>query len=79
MDPQVMEPNLRASSFSIRSKKSFAEVTSALEGLFRMVDLPKLASMTEARDHGQLGRSGGDHLPPGPLTGPAGSPDARWW
>ncbi|MDT5290865.1 MAG: hypothetical protein QOF88_5754 [Mycobacterium sp.] len=79
MEPQVTETEFTCKLITIRSKKSFAEVTSALEGLFRMVDLPKLASMTEARDHGQLGRSGGDHLPPGPLTGPAGSPDARWW
>jgi len=43
-------PNLTCKLITIRSKKSLAEVTSALEGLFRMVDLPKLAGMTEAGD-----------------------------
>jgi hypothetical protein len=50
MKPQVTETEFTCKLITIRSKKSFAEVTSALEGLFRMVDLPKLASMTEAGD-----------------------------
>jgi hypothetical protein len=65
MEPQVTETEFTCKLITIRSKKSFAEVTSALEGLFRMVDLPKLASMTEAGD--QVGIKGyfqeisGDH------------------
>jgi hypothetical protein len=43
MEPQVTETEFTCKLITIRSKKSFAEVTSALEGLFRMVDLPKLA------------------------------------
>src|ERR1700694_3532088 len=50
MDPQVTETEFTWKLITLRPKKSFAEVTSALEGLFRMVDLPKLASMTEVRD-----------------------------
>ena len=50
MDPQVTETEFTCKLITIRSKKSFTEVTSALEGLFRMVDLPKLAAMTEAGD-----------------------------
>jgi hypothetical protein len=50
MEPQVTETEFTCKLITIRSKKSFADVTSALEGQFRMVDLPKLASMTEAGD-----------------------------
>jgi uncharacterized protein (DUF302 family) len=50
MEAHVTETEFTCKLITIRSKKSFAEVTSALESLFRMVDLPKLASMTEAGD-----------------------------
>src|SRR6202171_4995078 len=65
MDPQVTETEFTCKLITIRSKQSFAEVTSALEGLFRMVDLPKLASMTEAGDqagiHAHFQEISGDH------------------
>jgi uncharacterized protein (DUF302 family) len=65
MEPQVTETEFTCKLITIRSKKSFAEVTSALEGLFRMVDLPKLASMTEAGDQagikGYFQEISGDH------------------
>jgi hypothetical protein len=60
MDPHVTETEFTCKLITIRSKKSFAEVTSALEGLFRMVDLLKLASMTEARDQAGPGLLPGD-------------------
>ncbi|MDT5169803.1 MAG: hypothetical protein QOD02_3134, partial [Mycobacterium sp.] len=50
---------------TIRSKKSFAEVTDALESLFKMVDLQRLADMTAAGDqagiHAYFEELSGDH------------------
>ena len=50
---------------TIRSKKSFEEVTSALEALFKLVDLLKLEQMTAAGDqkgiHKYFAEISGDH------------------
>jgi uncharacterized protein (DUF302 family) len=61
MDPPVTETQFTCKLITIRSKKSFAEVTSALEDLFRMVDLPKLAGMTQAGIHACFQEISGDH------------------
>ena len=50
MEPQVTEREFLCKLITIRSKKSFTEVTDALESLFKMVDLPRLADMTAAGD-----------------------------
>src|SRR5712675_340846 len=48
LEPQVAETEFTCKLVTIRSKKSFAEVTDALESLFKMVDLQSLADMTAA-------------------------------
>jgi hypothetical protein len=50
VEPQVTEREFLCKLITIRSKKSFTEVTDALESLFKMVDLQRLADMTAAGD-----------------------------
>ena len=50
MSPQVTETEFTCKLITIRTKKSFTEVTGALESLFKPVDLQKLADMTAAGD-----------------------------
>jgi hypothetical protein len=50
VEPQVAETEFTCKLLTIRPKKSFAEVTDALESLFKMVDLQRLADMTAAGD-----------------------------
>lgn len=50
MSPQVTETEFTCKLITIRTKKSFTEVTDALESLFKPVDLQKLADMTAAGD-----------------------------
>jgi hypothetical protein len=50
LEPQVAETEFTCKLITIRSKKAFAEVTDALESLFKMVDLQRLADMTAAGD-----------------------------
>jgi hypothetical protein len=65
VEPQVTETEFLCKLITIRSKKSFAEVTDALESLFRMVDLQRLADMTAAGDqagiHAYFEELSGDH------------------
>jgi hypothetical protein len=48
--PEVSTTEFTCKLITIRTKKSFEDVTAALEGLFVTVDLPRLAEMTAARD-----------------------------
>jgi hypothetical protein len=48
MSPQVTETEFTCKLITIRTKKSFTEVTGALESLFKPVDLQKMADMTAA-------------------------------
>lgn len=48
MSPQVTETEFTCKLITIRTTKSFTEVTGALESLFKPVDLQKLADMTAA-------------------------------
>jgi hypothetical protein len=48
--PEVTYTEFTCKLITIRTKKSFDEVTGALEGLFQKVDLPRLAEMTAAGD-----------------------------
>ena len=50
MSPEVSRTQFTCELITIRTKKSFEDVTSALEGLFATVDLPRLADMTAAAD-----------------------------
>ena len=65
LQPQVAETEFTCKLITIRSKKSFAEVTDALESLFKMVDLQRLADMTAAGDqagiHAYFEELSGDH------------------
>jgi len=65
LEPQVAETEFTCKLITIRSKKSFAEVTDALESLFKMVDLQRLADMTAAGDqagiHAYFEELSGDH------------------
>src|ERR1700747_2342961 len=65
LEPQVAETEFTCKLITIRSKKSFAEVTDALENLFKMVDLQRLADMTVAGDqagiHAYFEDLSGDH------------------
>src|SRR6201996_5143292 len=65
LEPHVAETEFTCKLITIRSKKSFAEVTGALESLFKMVDLQRLADMTAAGDqagiHGYFEELSGDH------------------
>lgn len=65
MEPQVTETEFLCKLITIRSKKSFTGVTDALESLFKMVDLQRLADMTAAGDqagiHAYFEELSGDH------------------
>jgi hypothetical protein len=65
VEPRVTETEFTCKLITIRSKKSFAEVTDALESLFKMVDLRRLADMTAAGDqagiHAYFEELSGDH------------------
>jgi hypothetical protein len=65
VEPQVTENEFTCKLITIRSKKSFTEVTDALESLFKMVDLQRLADMTAAGDqagiHAYFEELSGDH------------------
>ena len=65
LEPQVVETEFTCKLITIRSKKPFAEVTDALESLFKMVDLQRLADMTAAGDqagiHAYFDELSGDH------------------
>ena len=50
MPPQVTETEFTCKLITIRTEKSFTEVTGALESLFEPVNLQKLADMTAAGD-----------------------------
>jgi hypothetical protein len=50
VSPQVTETEFTCKLITIRTKKSFTEVTGALESLFKPVDLQRLADMTAAGD-----------------------------
>jgi hypothetical protein len=50
VSPHVTETEFTCKLITIRTKKSFTEVTGALESLFKPVDLQKLADMTAAGD-----------------------------
>ncbi|MDT5183954.1 MAG: hypothetical protein QOI29_2112 [Mycobacterium sp.] len=50
MSPQVTTTEFTCKLITIRTKKSFGEVTAAMEGLFATVDLKRLADMTAAGD-----------------------------
>lgn len=50
MSPQVTETEFTCKLITIRTKKSFTEVTGALESLLKRVDLQKLADLTAAGD-----------------------------
>ena len=50
MSPEVTETEFTCKLITIRTKKSFTEVTGALESLFEPVNLQQLADMTAAGD-----------------------------
>lgn len=50
MSPRVTTTEFTCKLITIRTKKSFGEVTAAMEGLFATVDLKRLADMTAAGD-----------------------------
>ena len=54
MPPQVTETEFTCKLITIRTEKSFTEVTGALESLFEPVNLQKLADMTAAGDQGGI-------------------------
>jgi hypothetical protein len=49
--PVITETEFTCKLITIRTKKTFEEVTAALEGLFHQVDLTKLADLTATGDH----------------------------
>lgn len=50
MSPHITRTDFTCTLITISTKKSFEEVTGALESLFKPVDLPRLADMTAAGD-----------------------------
>ncbi|CAN5582209.1 hypothetical protein BH11ACT6_BH11ACT6_12530 [soil metagenome] len=91
MSPEVTTTEFTCKLITIRTKKSFADVTSALEGLFATVDLQRLSTMAtcgnQAGIRSYFEEISGDHefsiffqLDQGPTQRLAGYPvDCRFY